>query len=98
MAIELFEDLSPSEEEHLSGGGVTVVRETGNTSGINLNFDKLRSPQNLVVGPTGTTVIDLNVAGFSSLPGSTIFNNVHPNAAPNPGQAGAPASPIGPGA
>jgi hypothetical protein len=89
--------LSPYEEEHLRKGRVTVERKPENTSGINLNFDTLRSPQNLVIGPTGQTVIDLNVAGFSSLPGSNIFQNNHPNSA-NSGQAGAPLSPIGPGA
>ena len=98
MANELFEALSPSEEEHLSGGGVTVVPVPQNVSGISLQFSRINSPQVLVVGKTAT-VIDLNVGGFSSLPGSVIWNTEHPNAAPSPAIAGAPAgNAVGPGA
>ncbi|MCP9779034.1 MULTISPECIES: hypothetical protein [unclassified Cyanobium] len=97
MANEIFEALSPSEEEHLSGGGVTVVTASQNVSGINLQFSGLNSPQILVKGRT-STVIDLNVGGFSSLPGSEIWDEKHVNAAPNPAIAGASAgNSVGPG-
>lgn len=97
IANKFFQDLSPSEEEKLSGGGVTVEPKPENVSGITLNFDTNFSPQIVVKKTSSLTIIDLNVGGVSQLPGSVFWDSRHPQAAPNPGQAGAPLAPVGPG-